>query len=162
MDWVKGNSSYFYMFSAMKYGGMPVNVKASGPSKPWWKYHVNHRIHPWCSKSQQNKHVLSPGEFQAVVQIPTLGSKIIKILKVYLPAFSRPPSAHYSHVRLRRGSLFPFSWPAGKSYMHTWIGKSCSVHRRRSGGRRLIFWLITQIWISHQKYKRHSSHQKVS
>lgn len=25
----------------------------------------------------------------------------------------------------RHGSPFPFSWPAGKSYMHTWIGKSC-------------------------------------
>ena len=55
------------MFSAIKYGGMPVNVKASGP--------VNHDENIMSitefthdvPKSQQNKHVLSPGEFQAVV-----------------------------------------------------------------------------------------------
>lgn len=31
----------------------------------------------------------------------------------------------HSNCNCRHGSPFPFSWPAGKSYMHTWIGKSC-------------------------------------
>ena len=63
---LRGVYIFLYVFCHQIWGDA-CKCESIWTSKPWWKYHVNHRIHPWCSKSQQNKHVLSPGEFQAVV-----------------------------------------------------------------------------------------------